>query len=183
MALENNNIADVIDSIEENSSIDTESLERDYNSAKYLLDSYGLSWTFRSIKYVLDAENTSFGQLRSCVYKVDGEFVFDYIKSTLILIKAGLVGSKQIHESKIEELNNRAYDILEDWRSKVGFIGLLHILIIDVMESKHFFIGDPEMGVIQHITSKGLQRDLGLNILREDMEERIRQLQALGSQN
>ena len=143
------------------------------------LNSYGLEWTFRSIEYVINKENLSFGQLRSCVYMRDGSTVFDHVKSTILLVKAGLVGSKQIEETKAKELEDRAFEIIEDWRSTFGYIGTLHILIINQMESKHFFMGARDQAVITQLGSKNLQKDLARNLMREDLEEKIKQARAL----
>ena len=153
--------------------------EEAYNIAVEELHSYQLEWTFRSVNYVLNKENVSFGQLRSCVYVIDERAAFDYIRSTLTLIKAGLVGSKQIHENEYKKLEDRAFEILEQWRERIGFIGTLHLLIIKEMETKHFFMGTPDLEVIGHLNSLGLQKDLVTNILKEDMEERVRQSQAM----
>lgn len=161
---------------------DKKAIEEDtFNLAVKKLNSYGLEWTFRSINYVLNKENVSFGQLRSCVYMQDGQGVFDYIKSTMSLIKAGLVGSKQISESNEKALEDRAYEIIEDWRNTLGFIGTLHLLIIHTMEEKHFFMGTVDQAVLNHLSSKNSQTDLVKNLAMEDLEEKIRQAQALSS--
>ena len=175
----------LVDDVERNDIInidadETKILEEDtYNKAMIRLRSYNLEWTFRSINYVLNKENVSFGQLRSCVYIQNGQGVFDYIKSTMILIKAGLVGSKQIPESNPQGLEDRAYDIIEDWRDTFGFIGTLHLLIIKTMEEKHFFMGTADQAVLNHLSSKNLQTDLIKNLVMEDLEEKVRQAQAL----
>lgn len=152
-----------------------------YTEAVNKLNSYGLEWTFRSINYILNKENVSFGQLRSCVYIREGNGVFDYIKSTILLIKAGLVGSKQFKETDSQALDERAYEIIEEWREEFGYIGTLHLLIISVMETKHFFMGTQDLAVINHLSSKNLQKDLAQNLIKEDLEEKVRQAQALST--
>lgn len=181
-------MSDIIKTSEENvaqTELSAEQLaenERAYNSALNKLLSYNLNWTFRSINYILNSERTSFGQLRSCVYMQDGQGVFDYIKSTILLVKAGLVGSKQIAESDSERLEDRAYEIIEDWRNNIGFIGTLHLLIINLMEERHFFIRETDRQIVSHLSSKNLQTELTKNLVMEDLEERIRQAQALTQQ-
>ena len=155
--------------------------ESTFNMAMEKLSSYNLKWTFRSINYILNTCNVSFGQLRSCVYIKDGQGYFDYIKSSLYLIKAGLVGSGQYKETDTDKLDNRAYDIIEDWRDNFGFIGTLHLLIIHEMEIKHFFMGTADLAVINHLSYKNLQRDLGANLVREDLEQKVKQTQALST--
>lgn len=166
---------------EVNSINEEENNEKEYLKALEILNGYGLDWTFRSIEYTINKENISFGQLRSCVYVQDGNSVFNYIKSTLLLIKAGLVGSKQFKESDREALDNKAYEILEDWRSHFGYVGTLHLLIINQMETKHFFMATPDLAVINHLSYKNLQKDLGSNLIAEDLENKVRQAQALST--
>lgn len=196
--LENNNISEVENPINnevtENTDIDVESLTDEekqaainvinaniYKLAKAKLDEYGLKWTFRSINYILNTCNVSFGQLRSCVFVRDEQAYFDYFKATMLLIKAGLVGSKQYNENQKEELENKAYDIIEDFRETVGFVGTLHILIIQEMEEKHFFMGMADEAILTHLNSSHSVSDLVKNLLAEDLEEKMKQFQALRS--
>lgn len=145
------------------------------------VESYKLDWNFRAIEYILNKENTSFGQLRSCVYIKNGEAYFDYIKSTILIIKAGLVGSKQYKPTDTEELENRAYEIAEEWRAEFTSLSILHLLLIHILEVKHFFMDTAGVQIIQHLSSRNLQKDICLNILREDLEERTRQAQAIAT--
>lgn len=158
---------------------ETRKAEELYTQAMDKLNSYRLDWTFRSIEYIINKENMSFSQLRSCVYIQDGVPVFNYIKSTILIIKAGLVGSKQIEATNDEALESRAYEIAEEWRAEFTSINTLHLLLIHLMETKHFFMGTEDMKIIQHLSSRNLQKDLGVTLLKEDIEERTRQAQAL----
>lgn len=155
--------------------------ESTFNLALEKLSSYRLKWTFRSINYILNTCNVSFGQLRSCVYIKDGQGYFDYIKSCMYLIKAGLIGSEQFKETDTDSIENRTYDIIEDWRDSFGFIGTLHLLIIHEMETKHFFMGTADQAVMNHLSLKNLQTDLVQNLRLEDLEEKIKQAQALST--
>jgi len=155
--------------------------ESTFNLAMDKLASYNLKWTFRSINYILNTCNVSFGQLRSCVYIKDGQGYFDYIKSTLYLIKAGLIGSGQYKETEADKLDNKAYDIIEDWREAFGFIGTLHLLIVHEMEVKHFFMGTADQAVMNHLSLQNLQTDLISSLKMEDLEEKLRQAQALST--
>lgn len=155
--------------------------EEIYELALDRLNTYKLEWNFRSINHVLYSENISFGQLRSCVYMQDESAVYNYIKSTMILIKAGLIGSGQLKSSEPDKLENKAYEIIEDWRQSVGFIGTLHLLIINQMETKNFFMGTPDVAVVNHLSYKNLQTDLVQNLVSEDLEVKLKQLQALST--
>lgn len=152
--------------------------ESEYFKALEVLNSYRLNWNFRSIKYILNTLNISMGQLRSCVYVKNGYPVFDYLESTVNLIKAGLIGSKQFSESDVEKLEDRAYEIIEEWADHGWFIGTLHLMIINQMETKHFFMDTQDLRVINHLNSKNLQSDLAINLIKSDIEERLKQNQA-----
>ena len=180
--MENENI-NVSNTTSENVDTDIKKMEEraevSYNFAMNLLNSYNLEWTFRSINFVLNKKNISFAQLRSCVYVMDDQAYFDYFKSTLILVEAGLVGSKQYKETDTELLENRAYEIIDNWREKFGYVGTLHLLIIHVMETKHFFMNSQDQDIVNYLSSKNLLSDIAPNLTMEDTEEKIRQAQAL----
>lgn len=152
--------------------------ESEYLKALDLLNSYQLNWNFRSIRYIINTLNISLGQLRSCVYVKNGYPVFDYLESTINLIKAGLIGNKQYTELSDKDIENRAYEIIEEWAEHGWFIGTLHLMIINQMETKHFFMDTQDLRVINHINSKNLQTDLVTNLIKSDIEERLKQSQA-----
>lgn len=158
---------------------ENEAYEQMYSLALEKLSSYGLEWTFRSIDYILNKENVSFGQLRSCVYQQGKQAVLNYLKSTIYLIKAGLIGSKQFKPEETEKLDNRAFEIMEDWRNAGFYTGTLHLMIINQMETKHFFMGSPDQGVMRHLVQKNLQKDL-VKVMAADQKEQVtRQAMAL----
>ena len=183
--LKNSNFSEEEKAVEAvlNTEKETEEQEKEnenaYDQAMERLNSYGLNWTFRSIRYTIDRENVSFGQLRSCVYMQGDRGVYDILRSTITLIKAGLVGSRQLDENLDKELTLKAYEIVEDWRMNVGSVGILHICIISIMETRHFFMGSQEMKILKHLGSKRLQRDLVTNMIGQDIQEKMAQAQAL----
>lgn len=150
-----------------------------YKDGVDFVDKLGLEFTFRSIDWVLKNKHTSFSQLRSCVYINNGQAYFDYVESTLTLIECGLIGGKIVDKNNIEVLEDKAYDILESFKNEIGFIGLLHIILINKLEDLHFFITKTDVNVLEHLSYKNLQRELAVNLLREDLEEKTRQAQAL----
>lgn len=160
-----------VDSREANEAAYTEAIEK--------LNSYRLNWTFRSIDYILNTEGLAFTQLRSCAFLRDGTPYLDYIRATILIIKAGLVGSKQIEETNSKGLEDKAYEILEDWRENFGSPQILHLLLIHTMETKHFFMGMKDSQIIQHLSYRNLQRDLGISLLKQDLLERTSQAKAL----
>lgn len=151
-----------------------------YKQAMDKLNSYQLQWTFRSVKYVLDTENISFGQLRSCVYTVNGQQQFDYFKSIEILIKSGLIGSKQIDQKDKDKLNDKVNEIIDNWLELFS-PPTLHLLIIHVMETKHFFTGMQDIKIVNYLNSINSQKDLGENLLKKELVERMAQAAALNN--
>lgn len=173
---------DTVDVTNDNNMTDEEIQAREelVNLAFEKITSYGLDWTFRSINYIVNREGLTFNQLRSCVFKNSkGEVAYDYMKATLLIIQAGLVGSKQIPESNREELENKAYDIIEDWRNSFGYVGTLQILLINIMERKHFFMGTQDLRVLELLSYKNLQPDLVKTQLALDMETKLSQSRAV----
>lgn len=152
--------------------------EDEYIKALDILNSFNLNWNYRSIRYVINNLNIGLGQLRSCVYVKNGCPMFDYIESTINLIKAGLIGSKQYKETQTDEIENRAFEIIDEWANNGLFIGTLHLMIINQMETKHFFMGMQDLRVINHLSSKNLQTDLLMNLVKEDVDEKLKQTQA-----
>lgn len=151
-----------------------------YDKAIEMLAGLGLEWTFRSIQYIVEKRGVTFNQLRSCLFKVgEKDYQYDLAKATRLIVEAGLVGSKQDAGTNLAVLENKAWDILEKWREDFGFIGIMHILTINTMESKHFFIGQDEMKVVQHLHYKNLQKDLAQNLVAQDLSMKMNQAQAL----
>lgn len=144
------------------------------------INSYGLTWTIQSIEYIVNKENVTFNQLRSCTFKnADGDVCYDLIRAVRLIIQAGLVGSKQISENNMEMLKNKAYEIIEDWRNDFGYIGTLQILLIDIMEKKHFFMGTQDIAVLEILNLKNSQGDLANIMMAMDLEEKINQARAM----
>lgn len=173
---------DTVDVTNDNNMTDEEIQAREelVNLAFEKITSYGLDWTFRSINYIVNREGLTFNQLRSCVFKNSkGEVAYDYMKATLLIIQAGLVGSKQIQESNREELEDKAYEIIEDWRNSFGYVGTLQILLINIMERKHFFMGTQDLRVLELLSYKNLQPDLVKTQLALDMETKLSQSRAV----
>lgn len=145
-----------------------------------LINSYNLTWTIRSIDYIVNREGVTFNQLRSCVFKNKaGDVYYDYNRATRLIIQAGLVGSKQITQTDTKALEEKAYDIVEDWRYKFGYVGTLHILLINIMEREHFFMGTQDLKVLELLSFRNLQTDLAKSQLALDMETKLNQSRAL----
>lgn len=154
--------------------------EAKFDEAQSLVDSFGLEWNFRSIEYILEKRGVSFPQLRSCVFKTgENEAGYNLTKATRLIVEAGLVGSNQDTGTNLQALEMKAWEILEKWRNSFGFIGIFHVLMIRTMEDKHFFIGEDEMKVVQHLNYKNWQSDLALNLYKQDTMMRMNQMRAL----
>lgn len=111
-----------------------------------------LDFNFKSIKFILDYEQVGTGQLRSCWFYNDNGPYMDINKATLILIKAGLIGSNQVNLLDIDKLDSKATDIAVEWIDKIGSLAVLHNYIIEQLEDKHFFTSSAELEMIMQST-------------------------------
>lgn len=153
-----------------------------FDKAVARLNSYGLNWTFRSIEYIVNRENLTLNQLRSCIFEgTDGKVRYDLEKATRYIIACGLVNSKTVTKEDFDACIDKAYDIMDDWVSEIGFIGTLQILMINTMEKKHFFMGTQDIKVLNHLVSVNCQKDMVMNQVGIDMQMKVAQSQAMQS--
>lgn len=153
-----------------------------YNAAADRISSYGLKWTFKSINFVVRNCNVTFNQLRSCVYRgADNQANYDLFRSVELIIKAGLIGSNQLPQAQSKELDAKANEIMEDWRNEFGFIGILHIMLINTMEKEHFFMGTQDLKVLELMSYRNLQKDLANTQMAMDLETKLHQTRAMQS--
>lgn len=148
-----------------------------YNKAVDIVNSLGLNWTFRSIELLTYNKKVTLNQLRACLFEVDGKPQYNVELACRYLIIAGLINKD--NQNKIDELEDKAYDILDSWREKVGFIGVLHIIIINIMENKHFFMGETDMSLLSAIGSQKIQPETYSRLIAVDAETRLNQIKAL----
>ena len=86
----------------------------------------------------------------------DEEVKYDIEKATRYLLVAGMINYKTVTKEDYEKHLEDAYDIMENWREENGFIGILHIIIINLMEKKHFFMGTQDIRILEHLASNNL---------------------------
>lgn len=161
-------------------SINVEASEADieaFNKAVDIVNSLGLNWTFRSIELLTYNKKVTLNQLRACLFEIDGKPQYNVELACRYLIMAGLINKD--NQSKIDELEDNAYDILDSWREKVGFIGVLHIIIINIMENKHFFMGETDVSLLSAIGSQKIQPETYSRLIAVDAETRLNQIKAL----
>lgn len=145
------------------------------------IDKLGLQWSFKSIDVVNKKYKTSLGQLRSCVYVDENDNpIYDVFKSLRLIIVAGLV-----HTGKdTDELDEEAFNIIEQFRVEIGNIGVLHIKLTELMEENHFFIDGQDRKMLVYLTKRAMSKGVGqaaVAHLNTDQMERMRQLEALNS--
>lgn len=180
--LENNVVQDNELLEQEISEEELKEREKLFNEAMERVNKLGLNWTFRSIEYIVNREGLTFNQLRSCVFRnKDNEVKYDVEQATKYLLAAGLVNPRTCTDEDYKACIEKAYDIMEQWREEFGFIGILHILLVNVMEKKHFFMGTQDVKILEYLASKNLQKDLVLNSIAVDMQTKIAQSQAMQS--
>lgn len=99
----------------------------------------GLSFTFRSAKYLLDFYGISFGQLKTAsFYAANGPYI-DKKEACIYLIKAGLIGSKQITPTTYNRMDKTVNSIIRKWpKCDVG-LEILHKVLIEQCEERHHF--------------------------------------------
>lgn len=176
---------------EDNTEVNLEELENEqlneieYNNMVNKINELGLEWTHRSVEYIVYKRGITFNQLRSCQFKYgdnNNEVGYNLYKACNYIIQAGLVGSKQVKETDLALLDIKAQEIIENWREEVGFIGILHIILINIMEKKHFFMDTRGIKVLQYMSSKNLQDDLVNNLMINDLQMKMQQSQAVSMQ-
>jgi hypothetical protein len=175
------NINEVTDETTENTeNVEVTASEEDiaaYNKAIDLVNTYGLKWTFRSIEMLLNIKKVTLNQLRACLFDIDGKAQYNVELACRYLIMAGLINKD--NQNKIDELEDKAYEILDSWRENVGFIGVLHIILVNIMESRHFFMGETEGGIMSQIMKKGVQPEIYSKLMGVEAETRINQMKAM----
>ena len=151
----------------------------EFDAALERVKSYKLKWTFRSIEYLVKEEGVPLTQLRACAFNINGEVKYDLEKSTKLLIVAGLIGEAgKYNRETYEKALNRAYEILDDWRENEGHIGILHMLMIQIMEDKHFFMGEAETKFLVKMSEMNKTPDVVGTLMGQDQLTRISQAQA-----
>lgn len=154
----------------------------EFDKALDRVKSYNLKWTFRSIEYLVKEEGVSLNQLRGCVFNIGGEVKYNLEEATKLLIVAGLIGEAgKYNKETYDKALDRAYEILDDWRENEGFIGILHMLMIQIMEDKHFFMGEAETKLLETVSEKNKTPDVVATLVGQDQLTRINQIQAFQS--
>lgn len=155
--------------------------EEKYNKEMEAIENYGLKWTIRSIDYIVENRNVTFNQLRTCTFKTGTTPTFNLSKAVRLIIEAGLIGSNQFKSNELDKVRDRAYEIMEDWRNNYGYIGVLHILLINIMEKKHFFMGEQDVQTLELLSYNHLQEDLVKRAVGMDILEKAQQVQAVSN--
>lgn len=150
-----------------------------YDRQMETINDWGLRWTIRSIDYIVENRNVTFTQLRTCVFKIGSTPTYDLSRAVRLILEAGLVGSKQYKSNEMDKCRDRAYELMELWREKHGFIGVLHILLINIMEKKHFFMGVQDVKTLELLSYRNSQKDLVSRLAGMDVLEKAQQVQAV----
>lgn len=110
-----------------------------FEKAERVVQHLNLQYNFRCVKYLLDVENIGIGQLRTAQFFNGKDYYLDFNRSAYLLVKAGLIGSKQF-TTESATLEDRIYEILDNWQELFGSLLSLHILLIKQLDERHFFI-------------------------------------------
>lgn len=151
------------------------------NQAQEYIKSLNLTWTFRSIEYIVNREGYTLNQIRGAVFDLNGSLQHDIERSAKLLLSAGLVNPATVSPDDYKAIQNRAAEICEEWREKFGYVGVLQILLVDLMEKKHFFIGTSDAELLKHLHEEGTQTDLIKTLMAVTLESKAHQTDALTS--
>lgn len=152
------------------------------NKAKEEFKSYGLKWTYRSINYLVNREEITFNQLRSCIFlSKKGEARADVERAVYLLCTCGLIGVGRIEDKDYQQAEDKAYNLMEKWRESIGSISILHCLIVDTLENKHFFIDSQDALALDALALNNLQKSLALSHLAIAEQTRMQQQMSLTS--
>ena len=140
------------------------------NKAKNFISEKGLTWSFKSVDYLVNKKDISLGQIKSLVFlDNNGNPVFDLLKATKLAIVAGLINKD--NKDNIEELEDKAMDIIEEFTENFGNISVLHTLIINIMTEKHFFINSQDRKTLMYLAGvKGMEELARLHMTADLME-------------
>lgn len=110
------------------------------NKMGKMIDKWDLRYNFGSIYYCLEIEGVSLEQCANCYFFGESEDDNDIEKSveraTKILVTAGLY---DYEKRNYEEASAKAVKYISDWHKSFGNIVLLHMTLISILKSRHFF--------------------------------------------
>lgn len=135
----------------------------------------GLSYNFECIKYLLDRENISFGQLRCAQFFNGHDYYYDINRAAYYLVRAGLIGSKQVDKNNTVLLDAQTNKILNDWLEKNGNLALLYLQLIKQLEERHFFMDSATLTKLEQLASKTSYKpyeELIKSVIAQEIKER-----------
>lgn len=113
-----------------------------------LFNGFGLKYNLDSVIYMADHGKTP-NELRAN----------NNIKNLILLVQAGI----DDHDL------NKTKDIIDKWLDNELGLTLLHTLIIDKMEKRHFFTDSLELDLLTQLLEKGNQKSLIYKGIVEDL--------------
>ena len=149
--------------------------------AQNYIKSLNLNWTFKSIEYIVNHEGYTLNQIRGAVFDLNGTLQHDIERSAKLLLSAGLISSATVSPEDYTKIKSRAAEICEEWRENYGYVGTLQILLVNIMEQKHFFIGRSDANLLSHLHEEGTQTDLIKTLMAVTLESKAHQTEALTS--
>lgn len=149
--------------------------------AQEYIKSLNLSWSFRSIEYIVNREGYTLNQIRGAVFDLNGTVQHDIERSAKLLLSAGLINPSTVSPEDYTKIKSRADEICEEWRENYGYVGTLQIMLVNIMEQKHFFIGRSDAELLSHLHEEGTQTDLIKTLMAVTLESKAHQTEALTS--
>jgi hypothetical protein len=140
----------------------------------------GLHYSFRSVEFLTKDCGVTTNQLRSCIFlDENGNAISSVEESVKYLLMSGLVGANSSLRFDRKTLEDKVFNIMDEWADKFGWIGVLHVLLIDIMQKKHFFMGGQEDLILSKLAEEQTQMALIQMHVQADVMTRMAEEQCL----
>lgn len=137
-----------------------------------LLKSWDLHFSFKGWDMCVNRENVSLAQLRAAKFEGKDDTITNVELAVKILLKCGLIVN---FNGNNEALENRVLECMEEWRREVGSVDILHMILIRIMEEKHFFMAGQDMVILMSLAEdkmdKALKECLARSLTSEQQRE------------
>lgn len=144
--------------VDENLKTEAQNVVHELKMIDDFIKDLGLHYSFRSLDFLSKDCGITTNQLRSCVFiDENGNMMSSVEESVKYLLMAGLVGADKSLRFDRKTLEDKVFNIMDEWAEKFGWIGVLHILLIDIMQKKHFFMGGQEDMILSKLAEEQTQ--------------------------
>ncbi len=159
---------------------DVQNAVHEIKKAHDFIENLGLHYSFRSVEFLTKDCGVTTNQLRSCVFlDENGNVISSVEQSVKYLLMAGSVGANDSLRFNRKALEDKVFNIMDEWADKFGWIGVLHVLLIDIMQKKHFFMRGQEDVILSKLAEEQTQMALIQMHVQADVMTRMAEEQCL----